>query len=407
MIKAVSLKDTKVFSPIKVGENEISHKIVMAPSARTRAALNEEPSDLQLKHYNDRTQFPGSLVIAEGTVLSPKTGGVWGAPGIYNHSQVQGWKKITQTIHDNNSFISLQLWACGRVTDPKFAQYHQLPVVAPSVVYTGKEHQQSFEELGIELKSLSTSEVEALIKNEYTQGAKNAMAAGFDYIEIHAAHGYLIESFLHPSTNKRTDKYGGSIENRARFLLEVVDHLVGLVGASKVAIRLSPWSSYNSMITVKEEVHPYTTFSYVVNELQRRADNGNQLAYISLVEPRVSGAENLEKRDQVGDNEFIRKIWKGTLIRAGNYTYDAPDFKQLLSDVDDDRTLVAFARFFTSNPDLPQRLYQGSELAPYDRSTFYTKSAKGYNTFPALNEKSTLNDEQADALLGKPIAQQA
>lgn len=184
MIKAASLKDTKVFSPIKVGG--------------TRAALNEEPSDLQLKHYNDRTQFPGSLVIAEGTVLSPKTGGVWGAPGIYNHSQVQGWKKITQTIHDNNSFVSLQLWACGRVTDPKFAQYHQLPVVAPSVVYTGKEHQQSFEELGIELKSLSTSEIEALIKNEYTQGAKNAMAAGFDYIEIHAAHGYLIESFFLP-----------------------------------------------------------------------------------------------------------------------------------------------------------------------------------------------------------------
>lgn len=280
-------------------------------------------------------------------------------------------------------------------------------MVAPSVVYTGKEHQQSFEELGIELKSLSTSEIEALIKNEYTQGAKNAMAAGFDYIEIHAAHGYLIESFLHPSTNKRTDKYGGSIENRARFLFEVVDHLIGLVGASKVAIRLSPWSSYNSMINVREEVHPYTTFSYVVNELQRRADNGDQLAYISVVEPRVSGAENLEKNDQVGDNEFIRKIWKGTLIRAGNYTYDAPEFKQLLSDVDDDRTLVAFARFFTSNPDLPQRLYQGSELVPYDRSTFYTKTAKGYNTFPALNEKPALNDEQADALLGKPIAQQA
>lgn len=114
MVKAASLKDTKVFSSIKVGENEISHKIVMAPSARTRAALNEEPSDLQLKHYNDRTQFPGSLVIAEGTVLSPKTGGVWGAPGIYNHSQVQGWKKITQTIHDNKSFV---LYSYGLVAE--------------------------------------------------------------------------------------------------------------------------------------------------------------------------------------------------------------------------------------------------------------------------------------------------
>lgn len=277
-------------------------------------------------------------------------------------------------------------------------------MVAPSVVYQDKEHEETLNQLGVELRSLSTDEVESLVKNEFAQAAKNAIASGFDYIEIHAAHGYMIETFLHPSTNKRTDKYGGSIENRARFLLEIVDLLIELVGASKVAVRLSPWSTYNSMLTVKEEVHPYTTFSYVVSELQKRADDGKELAYISIVEPRVSGADDVDHGEQTGDNEFIKKIWKGTLIRAGNYTYDAPEFKQLLKDVDDDRTLVGFSRFITSNPDFAQRLYQGSHLVPYDRSTFYTNSAKGYNTYSSLNEKPILDINEADKLFAQPLA---
>lgn len=404
MIQAASLKNTKVFTPTRVGGNEISNKIVFAPSTRVRSAKDGEPSDLQLKHYDDRSKFPGSLLIVEATNITPKTGGNSGAPGIYKKSHVEGWKRINDAIHQNKSFSSIQVIFYGRASDPYFAKKRQLPMVAPSVVYQNKEHEETLNQLGVELRSLSTDEIESLVKNETVQAAKNAIASGFDYIEIHAAHGYMIETFLHSSTNKRTDKYGGSIENRARFLLEIVDLLIELVGASKVAIRLSPWSTYNSMLTVKEEVHPYTTFSYVVNELQKRANNGKELAYISIVEPRVSGAVDVEIDRQTGDNEFIKKIWKGILIRAGNYTYDAPEFKQLLKDVDDDRTLVGFSRYIISNPDLAQRLYQGSHLVPYDRSTFYTKSAKGYNTYPSLNEKPNLDINEADKLFPQALA---
>ncbi|KAK7684650.1 hypothetical protein QCA50_012233 [Cerrena zonata] len=394
MVKISPLKDTKVFAPIKVGENELAHKIVFPPTTRFRATNEGIPSDLQLQYYEERSRYPGSLLVTEGTFPTEKTGGYFGVPGIYNDEQVQAWKQINDKVHANKSFTSIQFWALGRVSDPKFCEATKLPLIAPSEVYlTEEEKAFPFEE--VKIHAPSTEELEQLIRDDYTKAAKNAVAAGFDYIELHSAHGYFLDTFLHPSTNKRTDKYGGSIENRARFLLELIDHLSEVVGASKLAIRFSPWATFQGMKGAKEEIHPYATFSYVVGELQKRANNGKELAYISLVEPRVSGIMDVKKEDQAGDNEFIKKIWKGVLLRAGNYSYDAPEFNQLLSDVDDERTLVGFSRYYISNPDLVFKLHEGHDLTPYDRETFYLNSNWGYNTYTVYGKELQIAEEEA------------
>ncbi|ODV64895.1 NADH:flavin oxidoreductase/NADH oxidase [Hyphopichia burtonii NRRL Y-1933] len=352
MVKVSPLKDTKVFAPIKVGENELAHKIVFPPTTRFRATSEGIPSDLQLQYYEERSRYPGSLLVTEGTFPTEKTGGYFGVPGIYNDEQVQAWKQINDKVHANKSFTSIQFWALGRVSDPKFCEATKLPLIAPSEVYlTDEEKAFPFEE--VKIHTPSTEELEQLIRDDYTKAAKNAVAAGFDYIELHSAH------------------------------------------ASKLAIRFSPWATFQGMKGAKEEIHPYATFSYVVGELQKRANNGKELAYISLVEPRVSGIMDVKKEDQAGDNEFIKKIWKGVLLRAGNYSYDAPEFNQLLSDVDDERTLVGFSRYYISNPDLVFKLHEGHDLTPYDRETFYLNSNWGYNTYTVYGKELQIAEEEA------------
>jgi len=197
----------------------------------------------------------------------------------------------------------------------------------------------------------------------------------------------LLDQFLQPATNHRTDKYGGSVENRARFLLELIDHLITVVGANKLAIRISPWAKFQGMKAEEDSTHPITTFSYVLHELQKRADNGNELAYVSIVEPRVQGGADVDISQQTGNNTFVGQIWKGIILKSGNYTYDAPHFKTLLHDISDNRTMVGFARYYTSNPDLVKRLYEGWDLTPYERLTFYGSSNWGYNTFTRYNEQ--------------------
>ncbi|CUM52299.1 unnamed protein product [Debaryomyces fabryi] len=189
------------------------------------------------------------------------------------------------------------------------------------------------------------------------------------------------------------DKYGGSVENRARFVLELIDHLSAVIGANKLAIRISPWVKYRGVEVKKDSTHPITTFSHLLHELQKKADNGNELAYVSIVEPRVQGGNDIDKSQEVGDNTFVRQIWKGVLLRSGSYTYDAPHFKTLLHDISDNRTLVGFARYYTSNPDLVKRLYEGWELTPYERLSFYGPSNWGYNTFNHYNENQEFSKD--------------
>lgn len=403
MVAIRSLKDTKIFEPIEVGSNKLSNRIAFAPTTRRRGLDNNSPSDLAVQYYSDRTKYAGSLVITEATNGSPRFGNYDRVPGIWNEEQTKGWKKIVEGVHANKSFIAVQLWALGRVADPVSTKKAGYPLIAPSEIYVNDEAKKAAEEAGNPLRALTTEEVEEFIKKDYVTAAKNAVAAGFDYIEIHGAHGYLVDQFLHPSTNQRTDKYGGSIENRARFALEIIDELIPIVGAEKLAIRLSPWATFQGVKAENEDVSPVVQVGYLLSELEKRAKAGNKLAYISVVEPRVSGSLDVESKDQFGSNSFVRSIWSGTLIKAGNYTYDAPEFKTAIQDVDDGNTLVAFSRYFTSNPDFVQRLHDGTDLTKYDRDTFYNNDNWGYNTFTPAGSDTEYDEATERKRLPLPI----
>jgi 2,4-dienoyl-CoA reductase-like NADH-dependent reductase (Old Yellow Enzyme family) len=402
--KSIPLKDTLLFQPIKVGKNELSNRVVYVPTTRIRALDDHTPSDLQLKYYNDRTKYAGTLVQTEATFVSPQGGLYNNVPGIWNESHTKGWKAITDRIHKNKSFAAVQLWYLGRVGDPAVLKERGLPLIAPSAIYPDEQTKAAAEKAGNPIRSLTEEEIHDIIYNQYPNAARNAIAAGFDYIELHCAHGYLFDQFLQPVSNKRTDKYGGSIENRARIVLEIIDNLTEIVGADKLAIRISPWATFQGMTADNDEVHPITTFSYLLHELQKRADNGKQLAYISVVEPRISGAEEVAAADYENkSNNFVEMTWKGVVLKAGNYTYDAPEFNSLQNDIANNRTLIGFARYFTSNPDLVSRLAEGKELTPYSRGQFYANNNWGYNTWNTSDSDVKFDEEKESQVLPQPI----
>ena len=401
--KISPLKETDLFKPIKVGQHTLTNKVTFAPTTRNRALNDHTPSDLELEYYDKRSKFPGSLLITEATFVSEQGGLYANVPGIWNDKHVNAWKRITDKVHENGSFISCQFWFLGRVADPKLLKEHGLDLVSSSALYPNDDFKKKAETAGNPVRALTEQEIHDLIYDSYTKAAKNAMAAGFDYIELHSAHGYLLDQFLQPATNERTDKYGGSVENRARFLLELIDQLITIVGANKLAIRISPWAKFQGMKAEQDSTHPITTFSYVLHELQKRADNGNEFAYVSIVEPRVQGNVDVDKSEQKGDNTFVEQIWKGIILKSGNYTYDAPHFDTLLNDISDNRTLVGFSRYYTSNPDLVKRLYEGWDLTPYDRDTFYTNNNWRYNTWTNYNEKDEVNKDAEIERLAQAI----
>lgn len=402
MVAVRPLKDTLAFAPLKVGSHELSNRIVFAPTTRYRGLENHVPSDLALKYYDDRSKFPGSLLITEATIASPRFGVYNRVPGIYTEEQTNAWKSIVDAVHANGSFISVQLWALGRVADPVATKKEGYPMISASALYESEASKKAAEESGNPVHALTTEEIDE-IKLDYVRAIKNAAAAGFDYIELHGAHGYLIDQFFNPSSNQRTDKYGGSIENRARFALEIIDEAIPLVGADRLAIRISPWATFQGMKAQNEEVSPVAQLGYFLSELQRRANQGNELAYVSVVEPRVSGSMDLAPAEQVGDNAFVRTVWKGVLVKAGNYTYDAPTFDSALKDLEDGKTLIAFSRFYTSNPDLVLRLHDGSELRAYDRTTFYNNDNWGYNTFGAAGQTHVFDEATERQRMPLPI----
>ena len=403
-IKITPLRDTNAFQPLKVGRNTLSNRIVFAPSTRFRATEDHTPSDLQFEYYDKRSQYPGSLITTEATFVSEQGGGYPQIPGIWNEKHAQAWKKIVDRVHQNGSFIACQFWYLGRVAFPDFLKEHGLDLIAPSVVYEHEQAEKTAKAAGNPLREMKDEEIDKLIDEEYPNAASQALAAGFDYIEIHSAHGYLVDQFLQPVTNRRSGKYGGSIENRARLVLALVDRLTEIVGAHRLGIRISPWAKFQGMKADEDSVHPLATFSYLVHELQKRANEGRELAYISLVEPRVQGGSSIEESKQVGNNTFVRQIWKGNLIRAGAYSSDAPDLNILRRDIKYKKTLIGFSRYYISNPDLVNRLKEGYELTPYDRPTFYTRNNWGYNTYSNYGEENTSKKEIEINRLAKEIS---
>ncbi|ODV58954.1 alkene reductase [Ascoidea rubescens DSM 1968] len=405
----LSLISTNLFKPVAISENiELSHRLVHAPLTRYRASKKHVPTDLMLQYYDDRSKTPGSLVIMEATFISPKAGGYDNVPGIWSKNQIDAWKLITNKVHQNGSFASLQLWALGRQAKPDvLANENQKFVSSSSDIYINDLDRELAEKLDNPLTGLTLSEIDQWIQ-DYAQAAQNAIDAGFDVVEIHAAHGYLIDQFVQKTANQRTDEYGGSIENRSKFLLNIVDAIIDKISdAKKVAIRLSPWAQHGGMKGTFSDLHPIATFGYVISELQKRADNGNQLAYISIVEPRASGNQTVsDEIASLGDNQWIYHIWKGIIIRAGTYTSDSPKYSNIIKDVqNNNRTLIAIGRHFVSNPDLVQRLKNGWPLTDYDRSTFYIiESNFGYNDWPIYGDTPTHRDNQFSNKTAVPLA---
>ncbi|CAN6639827.1 NADPH dehydrogenase 1 [Trichomonascus vanleenenianus] len=350
-----------LFQKMQVGNMLLQHRIALPPLTRNRADDNHVPTDLMTEYYTQRSSRPGTLTVTEATLIAKRVRGHLRAPGIWSEDQVTAWKKVFDRIHANKSFVYLQLWAVGRHTNSGELEGEDY-VSASDVPLADRSAP----------RPLTVSEIKQYVQS-YVDGAKNAIAAGADGVEIHSANGYLLDQFLNANTNKRTDQYGGSIENRARFTLEVVDAVVEAVGAERVALRLSPWSTFGE---VDLGVSPIPQFSYLTEEIERRARKGKKLAYLSVVEPRVKGSLDLE--NWVGSNDFVAQIWSGPLLRAGAMHQKENRDAALKYD----RSIIAMGRAFIANPDLVNRLENGIELNPYDRATFYGGTAVGYTDYP-------------------------
>jgi N-ethylmaleimide reductase len=365
-----------LFSPLKVGPYELKHRVMMAPLTRMRAdTATLAPRPLNVEYYAQRAT-PGGLIIAEASPVLPTGTGSPNVPGIYSEAQVAGWKRVVDAVHAKGGLIMLQLWHVGRVSHSSFQPGGVLPV-APSAVAIGGELKTMTADGKVTAyetpRALATEEIAGIIA-AYRQAAQNAQAAGFDGVEIHGANGYLIEQFLQSRTNLRTDRYGGSIENRARFLLEVTQAAIDVWGATRVGVRLSPYGIANG----SGEPEPMPLYTYAVDALNRLG-----LAYLHLIEPRSSGAGRADVNWQNVPSAMtlFRPLWNGVLIAAGGFTGDTAEAAIAAGHAD----AIAFGRSFISNPDLPYRLAHGFPLTPYHRPTFYGGEDKGYTDYPVYD----------------------
>src|SRR5260221_9114843 len=350
-----------LFSPIKIGPYQLKHRLAMAPLTRMRAAKPSlAPRPMNAEYYAQRTT-PGGLLIAEASPVMITGFGSPGVPGIYTEQQIAGWREVVDAVHAKGGVIFLQLWHVGRVSHSSFQPDGVLPV-APSAVPIADLKTGTADGKAVPYetpRALETEEIPGVV-DAYRQAAKNALATGFDGVEIHGANGYLIEQFLQSHTNLRTDQYGGGIENRARFLMEVTKAVVEGLGANRVGLRLSPYGIANG----SGEPDPMPLYSHVVQSL-----NPLGLAYLHFIEPRSSGAGRAEVNHQNVPSAMglFRPIWKGVLISAGGFTGETAEEAIAARHAD----AIAFCREFISHPDLPRPLREGYPLTPYNRSTVY------------------------------------
>ena len=367
-----------LFSPLQVGPYRLAHRVVMAPLTRMRADRSSfVPRPLNAEYYAQRAT-PGGLLIAEATPVMMAGRGNPGVPGIYSQAQIEGWRGVVDAVHAKGGLIFLQLWHVGRVSHSSFQPGGALPVAPSAVPITG-EGMLAMTSDGKMVpyetpRALETEEVDQVVE-AFRQAAVNAKQAGFDGVEIHGANGYLLEQFLQSHTNLRTDKYGGSIENRARLLLEITQAVIAVWGANRVGVRLSPYGVANG----SGEAEPMPLYSHVVKALDQLG-----LAYLHFIEPRSSGAGRAEVNWQNVPSAMVlfRPLWRGVLIAAGGFTGETAEAAVAQGHAD----AIAFGRIFISNPDLPQRLQHGFPLTPYNRATFYGGEAAGYTDYPVYSE---------------------
>ena len=361
-----------LFKPLTLGGIELSHRIIMAPLTRSRSVQPDSvPGELMREYYEQRVS-EGGLIIGEATNISVTSRGWLGAPGLYSDAQVAGWKKITTAVKARGGHMVAQLWHTGRSAHTSMTG-GEMPVSASVnpqywlqanhlVSIPGGWTQPSPH------RALATPEIQAIVQ-DYKHAGARAMDAGFEGVELHAANGYLVDQFLQNGSNHRTDDYGGSLQNRTRFLSEIVTALISVWGPNRVGVRIGPNGTWNGI----SDSDPQSLFSFVAEHL-----NHFPLAYLSLIEPRISGSELVESTQGPVAAEWLRPIFKGRLIAAGGFEPDSAEAAVAAGTVD----AVAFGRHFVSNPDLVQRIRNKLPLTPYNRDTFYTFDAVGYTDYP-------------------------
>jgi len=358
-----------LFDEIEVGALRLPHRIVMAPMTRNRAGDGNAPRELNERYYRQRAS--AALIVTEASQVEPGGVGYPDTPGIHSGAQVEGWKRVVDGVHEEGGRIFLQLWHVGRVSHPS---YHDGDApIAPSAIRPEGElftpdGMKPFEEP----RALETDEV-AEVVGRFRHGAERAREAGFDGVEIHGANGYLIDQFLRDGVNRRTDRYGGSVENRARLLLEVTDAVVEEWGSNRVGVRLSPGGTFNDM----HDADPLKTWGYTAEQLAER-----DLAYVHTVEQELD--------DGTTASALIRSAYEGTHIVCGGY--DRASGEEALQQGRAD--LVAYARLFLANPDLPKRFAEDAPLNEWDESTFYGGDAEGYIDYPTLEEVTAQQQPQ-------------
>lgn len=359
---------SKLFTATQVGPYRLSHRVAMAPLTRMRSDPGDIPSELMVEYYKQRAT-KGGLIISEASPVSIRGNGYAGAPGIYSDSQIAGWQRVTDAVHAKGGRIFQQLWHVGRQSHVDLQPNGDAPVAPSAIVAEGYAYSTRGEVPFSMPRALELHEIPGIIE-EFRSAAGRALRAGFDGVEIHGANGYLPDQFLQDGTNKRTDEYGGPIENRARFMLEVTQAAISVWGADRVGVRIAPSGSYGSM----SDSDPAATFGYLTTELDRLG-----IAYLHVVEPRIKGIEEIVKDQAPIASQHLRPKFSRTLIAAGGFTPASAEAVVSFGDAD----LVAFGRHFISNPDLPERIRQGLPLTDYDRSTFYGGDARGYTDYPA------------------------
>ena len=354
-----------LFSKSTLGKLELQNRMVMAPMTRSRS-IDNIPGDLVRDYYAQRAS--AGLIITEGTSPSPNGLGYPRIPGIFSSAQVAAWTPVNQAVHTHGAKIFIQLMHCGRIAHPL-----NLPagarVIAPSAIAATGEMYTDAEGMkpNATPQAMTSADIKSTIE-EFAQAAKNAVAAEFDGIELHAANGYLLEQFIRPNSNVRTDEYGGSIENRARFVLEVVDAAIAAIGKDKVGIRLSPFGVFNDMPDYPAMASDYT---YLAQQLNARG-----LVYVHLVDHSPMGAPEVPQSIK----ETIRREFKGCLILSGGYDAERAESDLATQKCD----LIAVGRPFLANPDLVARWKTHAAVNAPDFSTFYTPGAKGYTDYPTL-----------------------
>jgi N-ethylmaleimide reductase len=356
-----------LFTPFDLRGYKLKNRLVMAPLTRNRAIHGSDaPQALNAEYYAQRAS--AGLIISEATQISPTAKGYAWTPGMYSPEQVAGWKLVTDAVHAKGGTIYAQLWHVGRISHPSLQPGGVAPVAPSALIPVGQKtfiENGTFTEIG-QPRALKLEEIPLIIE-DYRKAAKNAMDAGFDGVEIHAANGYLIQQFLSDDANQRTDNYGGSITNRLRFALEVVEAVTGVVGGHRTGIRLSPLGAMNGIL----ETSPEKVYFPLVRELNRF-----ELAYIHMIEGATQGPREFHGFDF----HALRKEFKGPWMVNNNYTRELA-IEAISSGYAD---LVAFGRPFIANPDLVKRFKLNAPLNEFDRSTFYGGNEKGYIDYPTL-----------------------